>query len=945
MSLKSSIFNTGNPPGKPPPPRNKKLAPGSSSSARPRPLSPYINGTSKATTPRSSACTTPQPEENNSSAPTSPLNSAAAWDVNELLELFKNDGTLPPILSPTIPEFDLKSEAGDFMSARRQQTDNNVHNNDNDKDNDNTNNSNNNNTHISNSDANTRTDGKIASGSKSTSPQSVSLDRGSESSIRNIGPRPSGSEGSDEEEEEEEEEEEFDENLPVSMLSPTLPAIFDPDRSLKVAPIPRHERDRSAVKEKIRPARPRERNEEPSQSSRAPSSQPTSKPDRRKTTTSRTDSSETNGFNKKSTGNYPPSQANGSKSHASSKEEQEPLLRDKSPPAKVKSPQKSSKGESTTEKKALDTKEEPKPANPPRSTFNSITTKTGVFKWINKSHEPNPKFLVRMVLNNKLKYQRLFGKSLSPLKLSGFGITKQDEGRARDNESVSSSSPRKDTHNTETSLDKKAQANRKNAVDSQSDKTNAIARSASGSSSNSVSHSTENSEDERKIKVQQKSKKVPKIFVHGDASTFVKQQRSKSPEDSTGKAEPSSIAREDSTLSTANTSAETSKEMEDLNQERKRFARYKQAKLKELEEIEKSNKEMEQRLHAREAELKSRSSTLSSNEESGRRSEDRDRDRDRKRSVPPASAQIHGNTTKRAKHRSTFTNQYTQVHHAIQLPDYSHAEAEDVKIKLNDKKKFWQTQARDAQKRVDDLEHAKHATPNDDLLSVVIKIDVILMKMVSCDYDERHKIVSRVLPSERSWMALEKEIGSFISKLRHLIDSTTTGAQVFLQVVKCLMFQTRALVVKRVSQILANVISSYRAKEQGADQTLNLKIIELQVSELGCKRQQEEFFANSQSAYLYDAMEVNFPESWEARLGSWEDVQRDRGRREEFLVSNLKALIGNGFYLPMGVYSNLSEMSDLLFLVTSEFIRNWNKNRDRDRAGSISYRLLSGPSD
>ena len=56
--------------------------------------------------------------------------------------------------------------------------------------------------------------------------------------------------------------------------------------------------------------------------------------------------------------------------------------------------------------------------------FFNIQTKVGTFKWIDKSNDPNkPKFILRMTVNNKMKYKKYFNKITSPLQLTGFKIS------------------------------------------------------------------------------------------------------------------------------------------------------------------------------------------------------------------------------------------------------------------------------------------------------------------------------------------------------------------------------------------------------------------------------------------------------------------------------------------------------------------------------------------
>ncbi|ODV81022.1 uncharacterized protein CANTADRAFT_25306 [Suhomyces tanzawaensis NRRL Y-17324] len=256
---------------------------------------------------------------------------------------------------------------------------------------------------------------------------------------------------------------------------------------------------------------------------------------------------------------------------------------------------------------------------------------------------------------------------------------------------------------------------------------------------------------------------------------------------------------------------------------------------------------------------------------------------------------------------------------------------EETKIQLQSKKNHWLSLAKAANQRADSYKGTH------DLLSVIIQVDSLILRMISYDYDERSKIVSDVLPSERSWKLLVKEISQLIDEIDKLARILKDKNQLeFLKILVCILFQTQAVVLKRINSILTKVIQLYINKNNSAGE-LNGKIIELQQLTINNNSLIIENFMNSKPNYVNAIIPIKFPVTWFKKSLEMESSQQDH------ILDNCHNNIKPSnqlYYLPIGVYSNMNEITCFLYNILHEFIDIFNKFiRPKE---PIKYVLQSG---
>ncbi|KAL6453436.1 hypothetical protein SBY92_005005 [Candida maltosa Xu316] len=261
-------------------------------------------------------------------------------------------------------------------------------------------------------------------------------------------------------------------------------------------------------------------------------------------------------------------------------------------------------------------------------------------------------------------------------------------------------------------------------------------------------------------------------------------------------------------------------------------------------------------------------------------------------------------------------------------PHLSRSQREDVKFRLQDEKNSWLQISKIAQTKADKCD--------DELIAMIIQVDTFILRMVSYDYDERSKIISGVLPSERSWKLLDQDIDHFISTIEKKLKSGKIKDKFFLdfcKILKCILFQTRGLLIKRVNGILSNVIQSYIEKK---NTELNGKIIELQQMSINNNSTIMQHFMNSNPSYLNAVIPTRFPMTWYNKCLNLEEVQLKYNLTD--IDTSIKPNVML-YYLPFGNYSNLNELTAFLFNVLKEFIDIYNKYNSKT---PIKYSLQSG---
>ncbi|KAK6461952.1 hypothetical protein DFJ63DRAFT_314579 [Scheffersomyces coipomensis] len=224
----------------------------------------------------------------------------------------------------------------------------------------------------------------------------------------------------------------------------------------------------------------------------------------------------------------------------------------------------------------------------------------------------------------------------------------------------------------------------------------------------------------------------------------------------------------------------------------------------------------------------------------------------------------------------------------------------------------------------------------DNLKAVICQVDYVLLKLMASDYDERSKLVMDVLPSERSWKVLDQEVSDLIKFINNcsksIKDNMISG---FLRILTSILYQTRALIIKRVNSILIKVIDSYLTKRDDRKE-LNDKIIELQQTTIGNNNLISAHLMNARPDFLFSNIASKFPITWSKRNLNLEAVQRDFNLYD--FHKHLRPAY-QLYYLPFGAYSNVNEIDGFLFHIMNEFMDIYNKHNPSTR---VSYVLLSG---
>ncbi|RLV94009.1 hypothetical protein JA1_002128 [Spathaspora sp. JA1] len=261
-----------------------------------------------------------------------------------------------------------------------------------------------------------------------------------------------------------------------------------------------------------------------------------------------------------------------------------------------------------------------------------------------------------------------------------------------------------------------------------------------------------------------------------------------------------------------------------------------------------------------------------------------------------------------------------------QSSNLSKSQREDIKQSLQTKKNHWLQLSKSTKLKCESC--------NDEFLSIIINIDSILLKIVSFDFDERSKIISQVLPSERSWKLLDEEINELIFKIEKYSKFTKDKIILeFLKILNCILFQARAIILKRINSLLTNVIESYIKKD---DAKVNGKIIELQQLALANNNLIQEHFMNSRPTFINSSIPLRFPITWFNKSLNLEIPQREYNLNK--FDNDIKPT-NQVYYLPFGIYTNMNEFTAFLYNIMNEFIDIYNKYNVNN---PISYKLQSG---
>ncbi|CAX44870.1 conserved hypothetical protein [Candida dubliniensis CD36] len=520
-----------------------------------------------------------------------------------------------------------------------------------------------------------------------------------------------------------------------------------------------------------------------------------------------------------------------------------------------------------------------KPTNGSSPSFFNLQTKVGTFKWIDKSNDPNkPRFILRMTVNNKMKYKKYFNKTTSPSQLTGFKISStkdyiNDEG-SNDDSDV-------EEGGKEGELQELLRNPEKIRLEfpEMTDKRNSLMKQ--------LIETRESLLKKQELRVQQLSDQV-KLVNDLQAAITERDNKLKYLEQK--------LKQQELQKPTATTNPNAKSTNNGLSRE-----------------ITISDETMKRQLQKLTEDIMKKESTQSSEE--------------------PQSYSFK---------RIDINKFITPTNSQKPFANLSRSQREDIKLDLQDKKLQWFQLSKIAQQKSNECINTTAATLSgtDDLvLSMIIQVDAFLLRMVSNDFDERSKIISGVLPSERSWKLLDQDIENFINKIdtylkqqqQHYPNDKIFND--FCTILNCIMFQTRALIMKRINGILTSVIQSYIDKK---NLDLNLKIIELQQLSINNNLKIMEFFMNSNPSYLNHIIRIRFPMTWNKKKLNLQTVQLTYNlmKFDENIKPNSQI-----YYLPFGNYTNLNELAGFLYNIINEFIDIYNKVKGSKK---INYILQSG---
>lgn len=219
-----------------------------------------------------------------------------------------------------------------------------------------------------------------------------------------------------------------------------------------------------------------------------------------------------------------------------------------------------------------------------------------------------------------------------------------------------------------------------------------------------------------------------------------------------------------------------------------------------------------------------------------------------------------------------------------------------------------------------------------DITSIIMEIDALLMFIIAYDYDEKFKTLGKVIPNGRYWKMLDDDIVKLINRTKSLQKTQELANFDFLRFLICLLHLTRATVLKRINTVTTKIIDLHIKKNdkndsKESDESMNAKTIELQQSIIYNYDLISEHMCASQPNELYSYISNRFPKTWANRKTDIEVSPMEQG---DIIPSKLK------YYLPVGIYSNLHEMSGLLYSFLSEYITN------QQSSNKVGYSLQSG---
>ena len=267
---------------------------------------------------------------------------------------------------------------------------------------------------------------------------------------------------------------------------------------------------------------------------------------------------------------------------------------------------------------------------------------------------------------------------------------------------------------------------------------------------------------------------------------------------------------------------------------------------------------------------------------------------------------------------------------------FSEKEKEEFKANLISKKNYWIKIAKQTKAESD-----KTKNP---ILSIVISIDALLLYMIAYDYDEKLKLIAELLPLERYWNSLYQDCSNLIVLLKQQISTTNeksssrTPLTEYIQLFTGILYQMKAIILKQVNSVFQKVIDLYIFKKNNHKNDslneLNNKIIELQQSTINNYNKSIANFAKAESFFsMTSQVSVNFPKTWYNKSPHMNPIQT----YETSFVPG-----GDNYFLPIGMYSDLREISGFMFSCLREFSELFLSTKNNSDKAGTTYILQSG---
>lgn len=267
---------------------------------------------------------------------------------------------------------------------------------------------------------------------------------------------------------------------------------------------------------------------------------------------------------------------------------------------------------------------------------------------------------------------------------------------------------------------------------------------------------------------------------------------------------------------------------------------------------------------------------------------------------------------------------------------FTEEEREEYKANLILKKNYWIKIARQTKAEADKTK--------DPILSIVISIDALLLYMIAYDYDEKLKLIAEVLPLERYWNSLYQDCTNLIVQLKQNISKNISNEKYssriplteYIQSFIGILYQMKAIILKQVNSVFHKVIDEYMFKKNNNKNDLlnelNNKIIELQQSTISNYNKAITNFAKAESYFsMTSQVSVIFPKTWYNKSPHMNPVQT----YETSFVPG-----GDNYFLPIGMYTELREISGFMFSCLREFSKLFQSN-NADKF-ETAYVLQSG---